>query len=208
MFKKIKNFTSGRTWNNKNKEKQKAFTLIELMVSITLFSVVILIAIGALMMVIDSSHQAKTIKSVINNLHIVVEGMSREIRMGYDYTCSADSEGDIVTEEEGGTDCPNGDNKIGFHTKENNGWALYKLEGGAIERYLNEGVNRDDGGFLRITDESIKVENLTFTVVGTDPGDNIQPRVLINITGEAKITEDFKTKFSIQTTVSQRNLAP
>lgn len=190
----------------KNKErKEYGFTLIELMVSIALFSVVIVIAMGSLMTVIDSSRKAKTIKTVVNNLHIAIEGMSREIRVGYDYTCGATNHGNI--DSNGGTDCSDSD--FGFHTKKQGGKALYRLNNGTIQRDLDESASggRDDGGWLNITADGITINNLEFKVEGTDLGDNIQPRVMIRIGGTAVI-EKFTTDFNIQTTISQRRLAP
>jgi len=197
-------------FNLKNKKKQ-GFTLIELMVSIALFSVVIVIALGSLMMVINASRKAKTIKTIVNNLHVAIEGMSREIRVGYDYTSGA-TIGNLV-DSDGGEDGNN--NSIGFHTKKNRPghetWGLYKLENGKIMRWINESAagsdGRNDGGWLSITTDNITVNKLEFRVAGTDNNDDIQPRVMIIIEGTAKI-EKFETEFNIQTTVSQRKLAP
>lgn len=131
----------------KKKKKKTGFTLIETMISITLFSAVMTIAIGALMIIIDASKKAKTIQSVVNNLNIVIEGMSREIRVGYDYSCGISSFAGITPGGRCRVDTSY--NSFGFHTKEVDGKALYKLHNEAIYRWIDERnapSSRNDGG--------------------------------------------------------------
>ena len=44
---------------------KKGFTLIELMVSITIFSIVMLISVGALLSIIDANRKDQSLKSVM-----------------------------------------------------------------------------------------------------------------------------------------------
>lgn len=63
------------------------FTLIELMVSISIFSVVMLIVIGALLMLNDANKKAQAMRSIVDNLNFAMEDMTRNIRTGKDFRC-------------------------------------------------------------------------------------------------------------------------
>ncbi len=69
--------------------QEKGFTLVEMIVSIGLFTVVAVVALGALMKTIDANKKSHTLKTVITNLNFVLESMSREIRVGTRYNCSS-----------------------------------------------------------------------------------------------------------------------
>src|SRR3989344_1570356 len=66
----------------------KGFTLLEMIVSITIFTVVALVAVGALLKVVDANKKAQSLKSTINNLNFALDSMSREMRVGSNYFCS------------------------------------------------------------------------------------------------------------------------
>ncbi len=75
--------------NNMNKINGSAgFTLIELMVSLTLFSITMLISVGTLLILIDINAKAQAMYSSTTNLAFMLDNMTREIRMGYAYNCS------------------------------------------------------------------------------------------------------------------------
>jgi len=67
--------------------KDRGFTLVEMIVSLALFSVVAVIAIGALLKVINANNKAQSIQSAVTNLNFALESMSRDLRTGTDYDC-------------------------------------------------------------------------------------------------------------------------
>ena len=69
------------------RNSQHGFTLIEMIVSLGLFSIVITIAVGALLMLINSSSQLQNKQSVLTNLSFALDSMTREIRTGTNYLC-------------------------------------------------------------------------------------------------------------------------
>jgi prepilin-type N-terminal cleavage/methylation domain-containing protein len=69
--------------------KNYGFTLVEMIVSLALFSVVAVIAIGALLKVIDANDKAQSIQSSVTDLNFALESMSRDLRTGTDYTCGS-----------------------------------------------------------------------------------------------------------------------
>lgn len=68
--------------------KNHGFTLVEMIVSLAIFSVVAVIAIGALLKVIDANKKAQSIQSSVTNLNFAMESMSRDLRTGTDIQCS------------------------------------------------------------------------------------------------------------------------
>jgi len=66
---------------------QSGFTLIEMIVSLALFSVVVTIAVGALLVLIASNQRFQNEQTVMTNLSFALDSMTREIRTGTNYYC-------------------------------------------------------------------------------------------------------------------------
>lgn len=69
------------------RQSQSGFTLIEMIVSLALFSVVVTIAVGALLILIASNRQLQNEQSILSNLSFALDSMTREIRTGTNYYC-------------------------------------------------------------------------------------------------------------------------
>ncbi|MCI5108599.1 MAG: prepilin-type N-terminal cleavage/methylation domain-containing protein [Candidatus Pacebacteria bacterium] len=161
---------------------KKGFTLVELMVSLTIFSMVVVIAIGALISMFNLNKGALGIASVMNDLNFTVESMTREIRFGQSYECGS------------GGDCPGGDSEI-----------TVNFEGVETSYYLSgTSIYRDVLGQtpVAITGDEVEITELTFYVIGSDPDDEVHPYVVMFISGE--VGEDDPTSFTLQTSVTQR----
>ncbi|MBI5138478.1 MAG: prepilin-type N-terminal cleavage/methylation domain-containing protein [Candidatus Vogelbacteria bacterium] len=63
------------------------FSLIEMMVSTAIFSVVSIVAIGAIFTINDANRKAQAIRAVVDNLNVSLESMSRKISMGSNFFC-------------------------------------------------------------------------------------------------------------------------
>jgi len=175
------------------------FTLVEMITAVAIFSMVMVIAMGALLAVLNANKQNQAIQTAVNNLSLALEMMSREIRVGNVYHC-----GDIG-EYESTRDCSDGDDFFTFMS--------YEGDQVVFKHVLDDGEGRvqrsDDGGgdFLYLTTKVVVIEKLAFYAVGTDISDNVQPRVLVSISGYVdlgSIGDRGKSYFNLQTTVSQR----
>jgi prepilin-type N-terminal cleavage/methylation domain-containing protein len=188
------NLAQKRNKQDKKENKFSGFTLLEMLISISLFTIVVTIAFTALLSILDVNEKAKTIKLVVNNLGMAMESMTREIRVGYNYTC--DRAGSLPS----GNDCNPPKSRIALKTST-----------GADVQYAfsNETIERttDFGAPVDILGSDVVIESLKFYVHGSEPGDEIQPRVLIVLKGSVA-HPNLNTEFNIQTTVSQRKLAP
>lgn len=69
-------------------KKNTGFTLIEMLVSLSLFTIVVTIAVGAFLSLIGASKSVQGEQSVITTLTFVLDSMTREIRTGTNYYCN------------------------------------------------------------------------------------------------------------------------
>lgn len=72
-----------------NSGNKGGFTLIEIIVSMAIFSVVAVVAAGALLKIIDANKKAQSIQASITNLNFALESMTRELRVGSKYQCGS-----------------------------------------------------------------------------------------------------------------------
>lgn len=186
---------------------QYGFTLVEMLVATALFSAVMLISVGALLSLIDANKKAQALNSVMNNLNFAVESMSRKIRVGTTYHCEFSNSipPPNISQPQ---DCNNGGKLLAFESSGGNSsnindQIVYRINGTRIERSENSGI---PGTFVNITAPEVSIENFSFYVDGTSMSDNSQPRVVLIIRGTAGAKEKYKTKFNLQTTMSQRVL--
>lgn len=68
-----------------------------MIVSLALFTVVAVIAIGAFLKITDSNRKSQTLKTTINNLSFTLESISREMRVGSTYYCAQSSGSSVPT---------------------------------------------------------------------------------------------------------------
>ncbi|HWO07320.1 MAG TPA: type II secretion system protein [Candidatus Paceibacterota bacterium] len=193
---------------------QAGFSLIELMVAVTLFAVVMLVAVGALLSLVDANRKARALESVMNNLNIAVDGMVRSMRMGNSFNCNAEA----VPDPNVGGDCPNGDVLVSFApfgsdpNDAGERWVYYFVEGsgetpGQLWRSRDGGTSGEP-----ITAPEVDIEEVSFYVVGTirantPTQDLSQPKIVVVIKGTAG-GESVRTAttFYIQATAVQRVL--
>ncbi|MCA9352051.1 prepilin-type N-terminal cleavage/methylation domain-containing protein [Patescibacteria group bacterium] len=180
----------------------KGFTLVEIMVSIAIFTIIITVGIGALLSVITSYRASEKEKEVHDSLNYVLESMTREIRLGKDYYASADSDGT----DEGSISDGIGDS-LGFNASDNRGYVVYYIDDGVLMVRRSGATNAQNGVQALSDDGQIIIEGIRFTVIGTDPlstPNYNQPLVWIQLQATA-IGEDTR-ETTVQTLVSQRTL--
>lgn len=183
---------------------KKGFTLIEIMVSVAIFSVVMVISLGALLAISASDKKAETLKSVMNNLNFALDSMSRTIRTGVNYHCGS---GGTLSEP---LDCALSPGTSFTFLAADGNQVTYLFDstpancvqtgstGGCIKRRIG------NGDLLQLTAPEVVITNLSFYVVGAPVGDGIQPKVTISLNGSVQVTETQKTAFNLQTSVTQR----
>lgn len=196
--------------------------MIEVMVSVMIFSIVMTVALGALLAMSESDRKAEALKSVINNFNFALDNMSRTIHTGYNYHCGTGGNDLNVPK-----DCDTaGASQPYLAVRGADGSRIaYCLDAGFIKRQVipasdttgNLSTTCGSAAFLPLTSTEVNVATLQFIVTGSCPqsiGDiagqctagsaNKQPKVTILITGSVKTTGSQVTPLNLQTSVTQR----
>ena len=180
------------------RSSQAGFTLVEMIVAVGLFGIVMMVSVTALVALVDANRKAQALQSVINNLNIAIDGMSRSIREGSNYHCGTTTSGG---------DCPSGTNTAirfehyGGNTAVTTDDWIYEFRDGRIFK----STNGSTGGEVAITASEVTIESVRFFVFGSTPGDTTQPKVMMVIKGSAGTAKaNVKTNFHVQSTAVQR----
>lgn len=177
----------------KSIQKKKGFTLIEMLVAISLFSLVLLVVLGAMLTIINVNRKAQALASVINNFNSSIESMNRVIKSAKPGSIDliSSTELELTVDNENGLVGPSSlfgtDVVVNFQ---------YDSANNAIVRTLNGGAE------LPITSSDVDIQKLAFA--GNSGTSTDQPQIIIVVAGEAGINEDSKTSFEIMTSVTQR----
>jgi prepilin-type N-terminal cleavage/methylation domain-containing protein len=162
----------------------RGFTLLELLVSVALFTIVVTIIMAAYVNLISLDRKARATNDLVSNLSFVVDSMSRSIRTGKNYSCA------------GGTNCPSGGTYFSF-TDENCRSVVYLLRS---DNTIGQCVGAPDLGptcspslvscnstiATPLTDPRITVSTLRFYTQGVGTGDGLEPRVIYTVSGNIK----------------------
>lgn len=184
------------------------FTLVELMVSLAVFSIVMTVSVGTLLVLVDMNAKAQALYSASTNLSFALDSLAREVRTGYHYYCVVDNppptimpDFDVVDPR----DC-NGGAFIAFIREEDGEQMAYRRNtiDGTIE------VN-DGSGWMPITADDVFVESFEVVVENSDTlnggsGDSNQPTINLRVRGYVNNGLDTNTDFFIQTRIVQRRI--
>lgn len=184
----------------KMQQNNKGFTLVELMVSLAVFSIVMLISTGVLLIMIDVNAKGQALYSSYSNLAFALDSMTREIRTGRNYYCTTTTgNGDVPFSSDSIRDCSAG-SMIVF----NKGWSNerlgYRLSQGRIEQRLGSSE------WFPITGDEVEVTSLNISVANTGTSNNEQPAVEVSVVGNLYNGLSDPTSFDISTRVLQRIL--
>jgi len=184
----------------------KGYTIIETMISVSLFLVIVMAGLGALLNANLVHQKSHNMRSIMDNLSFVMEEMSRNLRTGSQYYCINGSD-DLsnVNRTKSGENCwgiafepPNGT------SSPSDQWVYYRSLDGKIFKSVQGPYSLDN--FFQITPDEVVVNvNSFFSVLGAEgvPGNQQQPLVIIRLFGTVTY-KNVVTPFSLQTSASQR----
>jgi len=181
-------------------KKNCGFTLVEMLIAVSLFVVIVTFSLGAIITIFDANKKAQSSKTVVDNLNLSLENMSRTVRFGSNYHCglsgpSSSSGGSLSSPN----NCSAGDTALAVTFK--GSVKIFRLNGTAIQ------ISNDSGGtYTNITSSETVIQYLKFYVFGSDSSDAEQPYVVAVIKGYVGKNPTTQTTFFIETTMSQRTL--
>lgn len=196
------------------KQHVNGFSLIEMLVSLSLFTIVSVIVVGTILMLVNSNKKLQGEQQVMVGLSAVLDSMTREIRMGSFYYCAATLPTLQTMASDSSQNC-NGASTLVFRegvrnltsSQANDRIAYYRSSGGGVG-VINRKIS--DRTAEVITPSNIDVLSMDFYVNGTDQlvddNDVVQPSVTIVITARDLIEGSSGEIYTIQTTVVQRTL--
>ena len=164
--------------------KQRGFTLIELMVAMSLFAIVMVMSMSSVFTIISANRKAQALSSVIDNLNFAVESMTRTIKTNKDYSFGATDESISAVDDDGDT--------LTDSMSEDGGLGRIMLQRNGVPVPITAPeVDIDDFQVIRLYQDN--------------PSDCTQPFVALVVRGTARVGGE-ETQFSLQTVVSQRDL--
>jgi len=185
----------GNSYKKIKLSKKSGFSLVEVLVSVSLFVVIILASTQIFKLVIDGQRSALATQNVQESLKYFLEVIAKEMRMAQKnsnllcpgiaadevFATSTNAYGDVVTFQNYYHQC-----------------VTYSLDAdGSNQRFR---IDRDtSSGF--ISPNKIRIDSLNFRL---SDAASIQPLVTINLRAWALDEGQFKSDMTIQTSISSR----
>lgn len=213
-----------------NQKNSAGFTLIEMIVSLAVFSMVVTTAVGAMLVLIATNQRLQGEQSVMTNLAFALDTMTREIRTGFNYYCEAEPNYSSSGPNNIFNDSNNHDSIVGVNTadcaagrplnRRLQGVSFFEegdsITGGTSNRILYF-FDQDAHTIMRrvgnapaqpIVSSGLFIVNAEFFVTGSTNLATLnleQPTVTVYI--EAQEIDDLTAKtYYLETTVTQRTL--
>jgi prepilin-type N-terminal cleavage/methylation domain-containing protein len=167
---------------------KRGFTLIEIMVAVSIFAIVATIIVGALLAANAANQKAQAIKLAIDNVNYAIDSMVIKMKRGAVYNCAG-----VVGSPVNCTNTPG--TSIAFISPKDPlpGYSAtpytYKLASGRIT--LND---------VPITSQDVTIESLKFWVYDTDKSAG---RIVMTVVGNARVGKQT-SYFALETAVAER----
>jgi type II secretory pathway pseudopilin PulG len=192
---------------------KRGYTIIEMMIAISLFIIIIMTGMEALLNANLLHQKSQSMRSILDNLSFVMEDMSRNLRTGYHYRCvtveSTDLSAGNIETPKSGQNCWGiaFEYQDGIINNPNDQWVYFIDSTGKIFKATSGPYNLSN--FIQLTPDEISIDVVSsvFNVEGAEPppGDSRQPFVTIKLVGNITF-KNIVSPFSLQTSVSQRQI--
>lgn len=180
----------------------KAYTLIEVLVAISIFFIVIAAPTGFFVGSLKGQQKALASQMLLDNVSYNLEYISRAIRMA-----KKDLAGDCIEEDSNYENPGHNISKIRFLNY--HGYCQeFLLNNDRLGVKISPDANEENlGEFLPLTPADLEIESVKFQLSGQEQEDDFQPRatIFLKIRGKG-LKPELQPEIKIQTTISQRNL--
>ena len=198
---------------------EAGYTIIEMMIAISVFLVVVMTGMNALLNAGVLHRKSQDLRSIMDNLSFIMEDMSRNLRTGNNYHCfsaldsipsstsslvSTPKSSPVVNDK--GINCwgISFEPPTGNPADHDDQWVYYISAGKVFKSTDGPYVA---SSFNQLTPDEVEIDSISgFTVLGAESpsnGDTQQPLVTIRLVGSITY-KDSVTPFSLQTSMSQR----
>ncbi|MBI2023791.1 type II secretion system protein [Candidatus Giovannonibacteria bacterium] len=187
---------------------RRGFTLLEILISLGVFSIAVFIILTVLFSVSDAQKKTIAVQNAQDNLRYAFEAMTKEIRTGKVFHCGT---GGSLTSPQ---NCayPNGESSFTFRNSAGQ-VVTYQVISNQLVKSSN-GTIPCDPDPNDVTDcqkitaiDLVLIDKMVFYADGTLGSDSAQSRVTIVLDGEVQDPRNIGTaKINLQTTVSKRGL--
>lgn len=160
----------------------RGFTLIEMIVSLSLFISVMTVAASSMLSIIDANRKSQATNTAVDNLNFVIEDMSRSLRTGKAWVVQ------------------DGGKRISFipQGKTSAETVAYFLDSSKqVKMQVGSGPEQI------LTDPNLIVDTLIFYI---DSGVNTQPFLHLALKAHVSDKAKYRSDVNISTTISQRTL--
>jgi prepilin-type N-terminal cleavage/methylation domain-containing protein len=210
---------------------KRGFTLVEMIVSLAIFSVVAVVALTALMSIMSANRKAQTLQSAITNLSYAMESLSREMRVGINYYCSTGTGFSQWNNMIAVVPCPGVTGEVTNQSSADGAVIAFQSSNSAIDssgdpcslvhayRFIEHaggegyqlekaeqvacfGSPLNSNTFSSVVDEKVIITDFYIKI----PPSRKYPYVILRISGYAGEREKDRTYFDLQTAVSARTV--
>jgi prepilin-type N-terminal cleavage/methylation domain-containing protein len=177
----------------KRDSKKSGFTLVELLVTITVFSIAITGFVGLFGSALKHQRESLLSNYLLSSGSYITEYMSRALRMAQKELANPPT-------------CLSVRGLNYEITRQGNGIKFINFNSECQEFYLENSILKveKNGISQDLTPSNLIVENLNFSLLGKSQADQIQPRVTFTL--KLKTAQTPSQEINLQTTVSQREL--
>lgn len=172
-----------------HKKEKNGFTLIEIMVAVSIFVIVAFIVTSTLLAILDASRRANKIRLIVDNMNFALDSMTVKMKFGSTYDTSTSGQIEF-TDREGNQICYK---RVTAGTAPNIIGSIAKCMGGC-------GVGGDCS--KNITTSEISVDELSF-YKSQCGGGCLNEEIVILVKASAEIKKDQTIDLDFQTAVSK-----
>lgn len=177
----------------------KGFSLIELIVSVGIFSLVATFAIGALLTLTNVQRKAAALQSAFDNVRFALEAIAKDIRTGTNYQCM---NAGFTAQDTTSFPCQN------FQYR-NSQDTVVQVRLGSPNKVIERKIG--SGSWGAITDDNVPIDQLDFFLADeiSEATTRRQSFLTIVVRGTAgRSRADIESKIFLQTSVTPRKLQP
>lgn len=184
----------------KDSKHKKGFTLVEIMVAVSIFVIVAFIVTSSLLAILDASRRANKIRLIIDNMNFALDSMTTKLKFGTDYETDGSSLSFTDREEHTLAYClSNVKIKRKGVSEPVNNQSILKCDFG---KNRPVGTCGDNSSCESIVTDEITVTDLRFAESLCDGSRCPNREIVILVKAETMIKNSL-TKLNFQTAVSQ-----